>query len=134
MPAQNKIINPIQRYAEEHGRQYKLQAYLFVMSGLDYTLKKLGKTPEMAVEQRHVTGQELSHNLRDYAFSQYGPSAKLVLCHWGIASTLDFGRIVYDLIDMGFMGKNDRDRIEDFDRVFDFEESLVSGYPYRLKP
>ncbi|MFH0920530.1 MAG: Minf_1886 family protein [Fibrobacterota bacterium] len=130
----NKIITPIQRYAEEHGRAYKLQAYLFVMNGLEYTLKKTGKSPDMTAAERHVTGQELSRGIKDYAITQYGPSAKLVLEHWGITATLDFGRIVYDLIDLSFMGKNDTDRIEDFDNVFEFEAAFVTDYPFTIKP
>lgn len=117
-------------------RRYKLEAYQFVRSGLEYAqdVLELGRheettLPEGEVRQvRHVTGQDLSHALRLYAHDQYGFMAKLVLAGWGIHSTSDFGEIVYNLIKIGEMTKSPEDRREDFDQVFDFEQALVQDF------
>jgi uncharacterized repeat protein (TIGR04138 family) len=117
-------------------RRYKLEAYQFVRSGLEYAqdVLELGRheettLPEGEVRQvRHVTGQDLSHALRLYAHDQYGFMAKLVLAGWGIHSTSDFGEIVYNLIKIGEMTKSPEDRREDFDQVFDFDQALVQDF------
>jgi uncharacterized repeat protein (TIGR04138 family) len=62
------------------------------------------------------------------AHEQYGLLAKLVLASWGIRSTSDFGEIVYNLIRIGRLSKSPRDRREDFDNVYDFEQALVKEF------
>ena len=117
-------------------RRYKLDGYQFVRSGLEYAqdVLELGraedtKLPEGEVRRvRHVTGQDLSHALKQYAHHQYGFLAKLVLADWGINTTSDFGEIVYNLIKIGEMTKSPEDRREDFDDVFEFEQALVRDF------
>ncbi|QDU29365.1 hypothetical protein ETAA8_44740 [Anatilimnocola aggregata] len=117
-------------------RRYKLEAYQFVRSGLEYAqdVLELGRQEEAAVAEgevrqvRHVTGQDLCHALKLYAHDQYGFMAKLVLAGWGITCTSDFGEIVYNLIKIGEMTKSPEDRREDFDQVFDFNQALVSEF------
>jgi uncharacterized repeat protein (TIGR04138 family) len=46
-----------------------------------------------------------------------------VLRRWNIHSTTDFGRIVFALVDNGFLQKTEQDRIEDFRDVFDFDRN-----------
>ena len=105
--------------------KYKLEAYDFVLKGLEFTMKRLDKP-------RHVSGQELSLGLRDYAFQEFGPLAQNVLVHWGIKTTSDFGELVYILIDAGLMRKTEEDSIHDFDNVFDFDEVFGKGYSIAL--
>ena len=57
--------------------------------------------------------------------------AATVLTHWGITSTDDFGQIVFMLIDVGLLARQPSDRIEDFERVFDFAEVFKAGAGYR---
>jgi uncharacterized repeat protein (TIGR04138 family) len=117
-------------------RRYKLEAYQFVAAGLEYAQEVLGMgTPEPSARPqrqgeatRHVTGQELCWALRKLAHEQYGLLAKLVLASWGIRSTSDFGEIVYNLIRIGRLSKSPRDRREDFDNVYDFEQALVKEF------
>jgi uncharacterized repeat protein (TIGR04138 family) len=52
-----------------------------------------------------------------------------VFAHWGARCTADFGRIVFELIERGEMRKTDRDTLEDFVEVFDFDQALVREYP-----
>jgi uncharacterized repeat protein (TIGR04138 family) len=77
---------------------------------------------------RHVTGQELCLALRDLAVEKFGLLAGVVLGHWGLHSTHDFGRIVFALVDNGLLSKQPTDTIRDFDRVFDFRETFDRSY------
>lgn len=110
----------IEQLADKSGK-YKKEAYVFIFDALDYTLKKLN-------ERRHVTGRELSFGISAYAKSEYGPMAKTVFEHWGITKTEDFGRIVFDLVEAGLMGKTEQDNIDDFKDIYDFEDEFVKKY------
>jgi uncharacterized repeat protein (TIGR04138 family) len=109
----------IRREIIESGRdrRYTADAYEFVLSGLAFYFAKLG-------EKRHVTGQELSKGLAECAMVRFGPFAKRLLCHWGISSTNDFGFIVYNLIDIELMSRQESDKVKDFFGVFDLGEYL----------
>jgi uncharacterized repeat protein (TIGR04138 family) len=116
-------------------RRYRREAYDFVMQGLEYAQRKAfgiqsGDEPddEEAEEEHHVTGQQLCEAIRDYALGLYGMTAKCVLQHWGIRTTRDIGEIVFNMIEAEQMRKTDRDRIEDFDDVYDFEEAFRPGF------
>ncbi len=117
-------------------RRYKLDGYQFVRSGLEYAQEvlELGRAEDTTLAEgevrrvRHVTGQDLSQALKQYAHNQYGFMAKLVLADWGIRTTSDFGEIVYNLIKIGEMTKSPEDRREDFDDVFEFEQALVREF------
>jgi uncharacterized repeat protein (TIGR04138 family) len=137
--------------------RYKIEAYQFVGTGLEYAQEVLGlgrpnpaASPAHAAPKRkrqraigkrladdetrpvrHVTGQELCWALKELAHRQYGRMARLVLASWGIHSTSDFGTIVYNLIEIKKMSKSDHDRRQDFDNVYDFEQALVQEYAIR---
>ncbi len=78
--------------------------------------------------ERHVTGQQLCGAIRSLALEQYGYMAKCVLNSWGVYQTVDFGNIVFNLIKIGQMKKTDRDKLEDFENVFDFDRELVENF------
>ena len=78
--------------------------------------------------ERHVTGQQLCGAIRSLALEQYGYMAKCVLNSWGVYQTVDFGNIVFNLIKIGQMKKTDRDKLEDFQNVFDFDRELVENF------
>jgi uncharacterized repeat protein (TIGR04138 family) len=79
---------------------------------------------------RHVSGQELCWALRDLALKRWGLMAEAVLRGWGIKETLDFGRIVFAMIDHDFMQRRPDDRLEDFDRIYSFREALTGGFRF----
>lgn len=105
--------------------RYKPQSYAFVMGALDYTLRKLEKP-------RHITGRELLQGIKELAKEEFGPTAKLVLEHWGIKNTEDFGNIVFNLVEAGIMSKTEEDKIEDFKEVFDFTEEFEGKYKMKV--
>jgi len=120
----DKLTADLESLVAEDPR-YKMEAYLFVMSGLEYTLAKLRRSG-------HITGKELAEGLRDYARSKFGPSAKMVFEHWGVRRTDDFGAIVFNLIGRGILGKTEADSIEDFRNVYDFGEVFERDYDWTI--
>lgn len=125
------LYRKITRIAEKDQR-YRKEAYLFILASLEYTVDKL---PEV----RHLTGKELSLGIADYARIQYGYMARTVMEHWGMRQTIDFGEIVYALINEGLLRKSEEDDKEDFSGVFDFETEFTwdktkpTHYPERFE-
>ena len=112
---------PVIRTRYQHG------AYKFVDAALRYAQKRLGR--QMADEDStHISGSELLEGIRELALQEFGLMTNTVLRHWGIRSTDDFGRIVFDFIDRGAMRKTDSDQLSDFFEVYDFEEVFDRQY------
>jgi uncharacterized repeat protein (TIGR04138 family) len=97
------------------------RAFLFVLAALEHRQQRL-------TERRHVSGGELAHACRELALEQYGLLARTVLAHWGIATTADFGAIVYALIDAGLLIRQPEDRLEDFEDVYAFPTAFEEEY------
>ncbi|HEX8324835.1 MAG TPA: Minf_1886 family protein [Tepidisphaeraceae bacterium] len=116
----------IEQVAEANGR-YAVEAFYFVQKGLAITATKL-HAERTAPQGRHITGQELAEGLRDIAQQRWGLLARTVLGQWGVYTTLDFGRIVYAMIDAGIMGRSDEDRLADFKAVYDFRSAFEKQY------
>ena len=112
--------------------RYDRDSYYFVREGLDFTLKMLKKQRHTNPAHRHVSGQELLEGLRRYALDQFGPMAKTVLDFWGVRKCDDFGKIVFNLVENGVLGKTEQDKLEDFKGGYDFDEAFVK--PYRPTP
>ena len=115
----------------ESAGPYPQEAFQFVRDGLQHTVKMVfgegaAKASNSSKEpERHVSGQQLCLGLRDYAVVRYGLLARTVLSRWGVHKTDDFGRIVFAMIDAGFMRKSETDTLEDFRGVFDFDEAFT---------
>ena len=73
---------------------------------------------------RHVSGQDLCWAMRDLALERWGMLARVVLRSWNIHQTLDFGRIVFAMIEHDLMQKQPDDRLDDFEAVYDFDKDL----------
>ena len=107
---------------------YSADAYRFVQEGLSFAVQKVhgdGADPETG---RHISGQQLCDGLREYAIARWGLLAGTVLGRWGLTSTMDFGRIVFVLIENGMLQKTDHDRIDDFRNVYDFRTAFETKY------
>lgn len=134
MPPQDEI-RPAKSLAEvvEDIGTYPEDAYRFVQQGLSYTVERIHGKESDPKTCRHISGGELSEGLRDFALLQWGMLARTVLTRWNITSTVDFGRIVFALVDNGFMQKTDEDTIEDFRNVFDFRTAFEGRYKIECK-
>ncbi len=98
--------------------RYPAEAYIFLKAAFDATMT--GNT--------HVSGAELAENFAAFALEQFGPMAKFTLEKWGIFSTSDIGNLVFNLIEMGILYKNEGDKRSDFDDVFNLTERLTSRF------
>jgi uncharacterized repeat protein (TIGR04138 family) len=116
-------LEKLRAVAQEDGR-YSLEAYVFTFRGLDRTLHRLDRRKGPS----HVTGKELLEGIRDLALEEFGYLARTVFESWGVRTTRDFGEIVFVMVNAGMMGKTERDRVEDFDGVFEFEEAFEKGF------
>ena len=112
---------------------YPREAFDFVRLGLNYTVGELHGDETDPEVSRHVSGQQLCEGLRDYALKQWGLLASTVLRRWNVTRTDDFGRMVFTLVDNGFMSKTDDDTQVDFTNVFDFATAFDSGYRIGMK-
>jgi uncharacterized repeat protein (TIGR04138 family) len=102
--------------------RYGREAYFFVREALDYTQKAVGKDNRGVI--RHVSGQELLAGIRDYALSQFGPMAMMVLEEWGIRTCEDFGEIVFNMVEFGVLAKTEKDSRADFAGGYEFHEAF----------
>ena len=119
----NEILDQIL----EKDDRYHRDAYYFIREGLDYTQHKLSQEAK-GKESRHISGQELTNGLRQYAFDNFGPMTKALLNEWGIKSTEDFGEIVFNLVENNLLAKTENDSREDFANGFDFDEAFVEPF------
>lgn len=139
--AMTKSLQRIAEFAKHDGR-YHLDAYVFVQQALAFAQlqraharrKSHGSDDdEMSSSMEpHLTGQELCGAILVYARELYGRLARVVLRHWGVTTTSDFGEIVYSLIDLGEMTKSPTDLREDFDNVYDFQTAFERDYRIQL--
>ena len=113
MTSPEELLEKIQKLIDQNP-QYKFEAYSFILASLHHTMSKMSKP-------RHITGREFCDGIRLYAIDQYGPLARTVLEHWGIHTTLDLGKLVFALIDIGLMRKSEEDTLEDFKDVYEFK-------------
>ena len=110
--------------------QFPRNAYRFVFDALHQTQRRLYKVqadPEQDTET-HISGAELLEGIRRLALKQFGLMSTTVFHQWGIESTEDFGRLVFELIDRGEMKKNESDSITDFCGIYSFEEEFDRKY------
>ena len=103
--------------------RYDEQAYLFVLSALEYSQSKLDA-------RRHINAAELAESCRDLALERFGLMSRIVLERWGIQGTSDLGEIVFTLVDLGFLVKQPNDTREEFAGLFDFEDAFERDYPW----
>ncbi len=113
--------------------RYHADAYFFLVEALDVTVKDIRKNqPDHG---RHVTGKELLDGIKEYALDEFGPLTFTVFDEWGIHTTLDFGEIVFNLVEAGRLGKTENDSREDFKNGYTFEEAFLRPFePHQREP
>ena len=108
--------------------QYHPNAYQFIFAALRYTQQTLGRTTDTDnTSDAHISGKELLEGIRRLALKDFGLMAETVFKGWGITSTEDFGRVVFELVERGEMRKTDRDHLSDFIDVYQFSKAF-DGY------
>jgi len=104
-------------------RRYHREAYFFLREALDHTQKMIGKLPKKN-EVRHVSGQELLNGIREYALQQFGPMTLSVFEEWGVTCCMDFGEIVFNMVETKLLAKTEQDSREDFRKGYDFRDAF----------
>jgi uncharacterized repeat protein (TIGR04138 family) len=112
--------------------RYSRDAYLFIREALDHTQKSIIKSNSNVL--RHVTGQELTAGIREYALAQFGPMAQLVLEEWGLRNCADFGEVVFNMVEMGLLAKTDQDSRADFEGGYDFYDAFRKPFLPQNQP
>ena len=112
------ICNKDRRYAED--------AYYFVNEAVGFAAEYFTK-PEFG-SNRHLSGPELLEGMREFTLSEFGSMSKAVLKRWGIKTTLDFGHIVFNLIDGGVLAASPTDKLGDFDNVYNFDTAFIKPF------
>jgi uncharacterized repeat protein (TIGR04138 family) len=107
---------------------YPQEAFLFVQQGLTYTVEQVHGDVSETDASHHISGRDLCQGLREYALNEWGLLARTVLARWNITCTLDFGRIVFAMVEHRLLLKTDQDNLEDFRNVYDFREALETSY------
>lgn len=102
--------------------RYAREVYSFVREALDFTQKLIVK--ENRGQVRHVSGQELLEGIRQFGLQQFGPMAVTVLGEWGVHNCLDFGEIVFNMVETGLLAKTEHDSREDFQSGYDFTDAF----------
>ena len=113
-----------------NGTKYAPAAFSFVQNGLGYTSEMFSNSShqfELDELDHHVSGQQLCMGLRDYAIELFGLLAPVVLRHWGIHRTDDFGAIVFRMVALELLRTSPQDSEDDFHSVFQFDEAFHHG-------
>ncbi len=119
-------MDPLRKVWKQDSR-YRLEAYVFLFDALDKTVKSAARDKETGAS-RHVSGQELLDGMRIHASRTFGPLAAQVWRTWGIKSTLDWGQIVFNLVENELLRRQETDSLDDFRDGYDFDEVFVSAY------
>ena len=124
----DRAKKPMEQVIRENGR-YPPQAYSFLQEGMQRATREVygEKAPP-----GHVSGAEICNALKELAIQQWGMLARTVLAKWNIHATIDFGNMVYLLIEHGHFGKDDEDSIDHFRDVYDFAEAFGASEDFEV--
>ena len=115
---------------------FAYEAYEFVCEAVTFTTERLGRKKGKKESQpidQHVSGAELLRGVYDLAIREFGMMAPVVVKRWGIRTTDDIGRMVFNLIKVELLSKSDRDAPEDFHDLFDLQQTLTEGFEFSLE-
>jgi uncharacterized repeat protein (TIGR04138 family) len=120
MRDESTIQNWIEELAAKHG-MFREEAYAFVLEALD----TITGNPD---RRRHASGADLLEAIKTLARDRFGVMATDVFQAWGVHSTLDFGRIVFQMVAAGLLAKRDEDSLRDFIEKYDFRQVFEVEY------
>lgn len=120
MGKQGNGRHDIATIAAQHGL-FADAAYVFVLEALERATR--GQSAP-----RHVSGGDLLDAIKALARDRFGVMATDVLESWGVRATLDFGLIVFHMVEAGLLSKQDEDTLAEFDDRFDFRQTFEVEY------
>lgn len=107
--------------------RYAREAYAFVLHALGVVAEKLPESRRQDPARRHLSGQELLAGALDLARAEFGVLAPMVFREWGVLSSEDFGRMVFQLVESGQLSARPEDSLDDFRGVADLPAALSEG-------
>lgn len=119
----------IEQIAREDDR-FSPEAIKFVYKGLRYTVRHIAQDQSQEPAPHHVTGQKLCKGLQRLALEKWGRLSSVVLKHWGVKTTRDFGEIVYLMIRHKWMSAQPEDAIDDFNDIYDFKTAFEDEFEF----
>jgi len=120
------VDDPVRAVALRDGR-FSPEAFRFLFESLETAVRLAGRDAAQGAD-RHVSGQELLEGMKAFAVELFGPLAAQVWRSWGIHESMDWGRIVFLLVENKMLNRQETDTIEDFRTDLDFEECFVKSY------
>lgn len=100
-----------------HRGVFRPDAYFFVLEAMEAVGRE-------RPDPGHVSGEDLLRAIRRLGRERYGVMAPDVFRAWGVRGTLDFGRVVFHLVDAGLLRKRAGDSLSQFIDKFDFEDAF----------
>jgi uncharacterized repeat protein (TIGR04138 family) len=125
MNTDTQVVQVIESLARDRGR-FSPQAYFFVLEALNFTLDTLQKQGRIG----HITGQQLLDGIKSFGRKNFGFLGRAVFESWGVCRSGDFGEIVFDLVSVQLLSKQDGDSKSDFDGGFDFASAFENEFIY----
>lgn len=109
----------------ESDPEYRREAYGFVMAALGATIQSLPPERQQDTLRRHLDGAELVRGIVALARLEFGVMAVTVFREWGVTSSADIGRMVFQLVECGQLSARVEDSMEDFLGGPDLHEALA---------
>jgi uncharacterized repeat protein (TIGR04138 family) len=111
------LLRRVETLAERRG-VFRPEAYVFVLEALELAVASLD-------EPGHVSGEDLLERIRILGRERFGALAGDVFNAWGVRGTIDFGRVVFHLVDDGMLHKREEDTLADFIDKYDFRDAFA---------
>ena len=91
-------------------------SYPFVYQGLQFC--------SQAFPDSDLCAKVICEGLRLYTFQEFGRLSHHVLTEWGLHSSLDFGKIIFSLIDKKILDADENDKLENFRDIYHFIDTF----------
>lgn len=133
----------------ESDPSWPYEAYEFVLSSLDLASQDFQENHTFGLEEdsdessasaesgkhsgsSHVDGRQIALAARKLAQDEFGQMATVVFSQWRIRSTMDLGSIIFKLIEIGLLNKNENDSVADFEGVYSIPGELLDGFEIQI--
>jgi uncharacterized repeat protein (TIGR04138 family) len=117
MDDHQNLPRTIENLASERG-VFRANAYFLVLEAIELAM--------VSQEVRgHISGEYLLDWIRKMGQERYGVMAGEVFNAWGVNSTLDFGRVVFHLVEDGLLKKQEKDNLIDFLDCYEFDKAFT---------
>ncbi len=125
--SESLTLRELVREITDRDCRYQFGAYEFVLEAIAIAVKKHHKTID-GKQRLHVSGQQLLETIREYALDQFGPMAFDVFNDWGVKVGLDFGYVVFNMVNHGMISKTEDDSLDDFKESYSFYDAFVKPF------